>query len=205
MTPAPEVLVVRTGAANLASVMAGLERSGARARLTRDPAEVAAAAYLVLPGVGAFGAAIEELRSHGLIEALRERIEDDRPSLCVCLGLQLLARSSEESPGVRGLNLLPLDAGRFAGSVRVPQLGWNRIEPEPGCDLLHAGHVYFANSYRLTEKPAGWNVAWCEYGGRFVAAVERGNVLGCQFHPELSGAFGQALLERWLSMEPKLC
>jgi imidazole glycerol phosphate synthase glutamine amidotransferase subunit len=205
VTTAPEVFVVRTGAANLASVMAGLERLGARPRLTRDPAAVAAADYLVLPGVGAFGAAIEELGSHGLIEALRVRIAADRPSLCVCLGLQLLARSSEESPGVNGLGVLPLDAGRFTGPVRVPQLGWNRIEPEPGCRFLQAGHVYFANSYRLTEKPAGWNVAWSEYGGRFVAAVERGNVLGCQFHPELSSAFGQALLGRWLSMEPQPC
>ena len=205
MTGAPLVSVVRTGAANLASVMAGLERLGARPRLTRDPAEVASADYLVLPGVGAFGAAIDELGSHGLIEALRERIEDDRPSLCVCLGLQLLARSSEESPGVSGLGVLPLDAGRFAGPVRVPQLGWNRIEPEPGCRLLQAGHVYFANSYRLTEKPPGWNVAWSEYGGRFVAAVERGHVLGCQFHPELSGTLGQALLGRWLSMESQPC
>jgi len=205
VTRAPEVFVVRTGAANLASVMAGLDRLGARPRLTRDPAEVAAADYLVLPGVGAFGAAALELGSHGLIEALRLRIEDDRPSLCVCLGLHLMARSSEESPGVGGLGVLPLDAKRFTGSVRVPQLGWNRIEPEPGCRFLQAGYVYFANSYRLTEQPPGWNVAWSEYGGRFVAAVERGNVLGCQFHPELSSTFGQALLGRWLSMEPQPC
>ena len=205
MTQGPEVFVVRTGAANLASVMAGLERLGARPKLTRDRDEVAAAPYLVLPGVGAFGAAIEELTAQGLIEALQQRIEDDRPSLCVCLGLQLLAQSSEENPGVRGLGVLPLEARRFGDSVRVPQLGWNRIEPEPGCRLLQPGHVYFANSYRLAEKPDGWNVAWSEYGGRFVAAIERGNVLGCQFHPELSSGFGHALLGRWLAMEPQAC
>ena len=93
--------------------------------------------------------------------------------------------------------VLPGRVGRFPESVRVPQFGWNRVEPEPGCRLLEPGYAYFANSYRVLEAP-GCSVATAEHGGRFVAALEQGRVLACQFHPELSGAYGHELIARWL-------
>lgn len=195
-----EVTIISTGTANLASVIAGLERAGARARVTANAADVATAQRAVLPGVGAFGAAMGELERAGLVDAVRERVLAGKPTLTICLGLQLLCESSEESPGVKGLGVLPVGVKRFAGAMRVPQLGWNTVEPGAGCRLLQPGHAYFANSFHVAAAPAGWNVAWTDYGGRFVSAVEKGHVLACQFHPELSGEWGLALLRRWLTV-----
>lgn len=197
----PEVLVVETGSANLASVLAGLSRAGADPRPVGGPSQVASAPFIVLPGVGAFGPAVERLRAGGFDEALRRRIDNGRPTLAVCLGLQLLCRESEESPGVRGLSVIDLPVCRFRGDVRVPQMGWNRVAADPACRLLDAGYAYFANSYRLDTVPAGWSAAATDHGGRFVAALEKGPVLACQFHPELSGSWGIRLLRRWLGLE----
>jgi imidazole glycerol phosphate synthase glutamine amidotransferase subunit len=190
---------VRTGTANLASVLVGLERGGAAPRITEDPADVERAARLVLPGVGTLEAAMERLLARGLARPLAGRIEAGRPTLAICLGLQLLCESSAESPGLAGLGVVAGRVTRFGDGVRVPQLGWNRIECDDGCALLEPGHVYFANSYRLADAPPGWRAARAEYGGPFVAALERGPVLACQFHPELSGELGQRLLARWLA------
>jgi len=196
----PRVTVVRTGTANLASVAAALERGGARVEVTANLASVAAADRLVLPGVGSFGAVARSLRGSGLAGTLVRRLADGRPVLAVCLGLQLLAAASEEDSGVPGLGLIDATVTRFAPGRRVPQLGWNRVSAGPGCRLLADGAAYFANSYKLDRVPAGWSGATADHGGSFVAALERGPVLACQFHPELSGAWGQALLERWLEV-----
>lgn len=193
-----EVLVAPTGTANMASVLAGLERAGASARITTGPDQVFSTDRLVLPGVGALGAAMNRLSGDGLVEALTARVREGRPTLAVCLGLQILCESSAESPGVRGLGILKCRAEKFPSSVRVPQIGWNRVEADSGCRLLVSGYAYFANSYRLADPPAGWNAAYSDHGGRFVAALEHGGVLACQFHPELSGQWGLALIRRWL-------
>ncbi|MCG3125924.1 MAG: Imidazole glycerol phosphate synthase subunit HisH [Phycisphaerae bacterium] len=195
------VMVVRTGTANLASVLAGLRRAGARAEVTQRAADVAAAQHVVLPGVGAFGAAMEQLHAADLVDALRQRVRDARPTLAICLGMQLLAAGSDESPGVSGLALFDARARRLPDTVRVPQIGWNRVLPEPVFDAFHADYAYFANSYAIAEPPTGWHAASADYGSRFVAALQRGGVLACQFHPELSGAWGVALLRRWLGAE----
>ena len=198
-----EVMVVPTGTANVASVLAGLRRVGARPRLSDDRREVERAERVVLPGVGTMAAAMEQLRRGELVEILRERLQAGRPTLAVCLGLQLLCRGSEESPDVEGLGVVESVVARFSpAQVRVPQLGWNRIVPQKGCRLLQEGYAYFANSYRLQQAPAGWSVAWAQYDGPFVAAMERQGVLACQFHPELSGGFGLELLARWLEGAP---
>lgn len=201
MTAAPAVTVVRTSTANLASVLSGFEGLGCRVRTTASPEGVARAERLVLPGVGAFAAAWRAIASHGLKEALRDRISAGRPTLGICLGMQLMAQGSEEAPGVPGLGVMEGIVKSYRSGEagwRVPQMGWNRVEPAEGCAIVPGGYAYFANSYRLVRAPAGWLPVWCEYAGRFLAAVEQGAVVGCQFHPELSGAYGRVLLNRWL-------
>lgn len=198
MSEKTPVAVVRTGTANIASVLAGLRRAGSEPYLTDSPDDISSAPRLVLPGVGAFAAAMESLSSNGLVEPLMQRIKQDKPTMTICLGLQLLAKSSQESPGVSGFGLVDADVKRFPATVRVPQLGWNKITPVGDCKLLSEGYVYFANSYRLEQVPEGWNGAVSDHAGPFVAALEKGNLLACQFHPELSGEFGASLLERWV-------
>ena len=198
-----EVAIIRTGVANLASVVAAFGRLGAQAHVTNDAAAIAEASHVMLPGVGAFGPGMAALEAAGLGEVLRARVQGDRPTVAICLGLQLLCESSEETPGTRGLAILPARVTRFpAGALKVPQLGWNRVEPPPDARLLEPGYAYFANSYCIASLPGaardGWRVATTDYGGPFVAAIERGHVLGCQFHPELSGPWGTSLLRRWL-------
>jgi len=200
------VAVVATGVANVASVLAAWRRLGIEARLTRDPAEVIEASHVQLPGVGSFGSAMTSLRQDGLDEALRRRIALGRPTLAICVGLQVLAEASEESPGVSGLGVLPLTVRRFPGHVRVPQFGWNLVEVpgdgDPGEAPLESGYAYFANSYRLTEVPEGWHRAVADHGGPFVAALWRGAVLATQFHPELSGPWGLRLMAQFAALPP---
>lgn len=192
--------IATTGTANLASVMAAVARLGLEPVLTRSAEDVRNAERLILPGVGALGAAMAGLREAGLVEPLRERLSAGRRTLCVCLGLQMLLEGSAETPGVAGLGVARGAAGKFSGAgLRVPQLGWNFVAPDAGCTMIEPGWAYYANSYRLAECPPGWSPAWSAYGGRFVAAMQRGEVLACQFHPELSGAWGAALLARWAS------
>lgn len=194
----PRVYVVPTGVANSASVLAALRRLGAEPAVAVDGDAVRTAPHVVLPGVGAFAAAAAALAERGLGAALRERVAAGRSTLAICLGLQLLCSASEESPGVAGLGLVPDVVRRFPAHVRVPQLGWNDVAPVDGA-ALPAGTAYFANSYRLERVPAGWQGACSDHGGPFVAALARGGVLACQFHPELSGAYGERLLRRWLA------
>ena len=194
-----EVIIVPTGTANIASVLAAFRRLGAAPRVSEDGAAVAAASHVMLPGVGAFGASMARLVELGLDGVLRERIVADRPSMAICVGHQLLFATSGESPSARGLGIVPEHVGRFEDNVRVPQFGWNAVEAGEDANLIEDGWAYFANSYRATEAP-GWTVAWATHGGRYVAAMERGNVVTCQFHPELSGAYGEALLARFLDL-----
>jgi imidazole glycerol phosphate synthase glutamine amidotransferase subunit len=193
-----QLVMVPTGTANVASVSAAFARLGADLVTAAGPGHVADAAGVVLPGVGAFGAAMARVDALGLRPALRARIEQGKPTLVVCVGMQLLCRDSEESPGADGLGTIDLTVARFDGPIRVPQLGWNRVEPGPGSRFLQPGWAYFANSYRMSQIPEGWEGATTDYGGRFVSALERGNILACQFHPELSGSWGASLLGRWL-------
>jgi imidazole glycerol-phosphate synthase subunit HisH len=197
-----EVVVVETGLANLASVMAALRRAGADPVASGDPTAIAGAVRLVLPGVGHFGAGMARLRDLGVVEAVSERVRAEQPLLAVCLGLQLLCAASDESPGVAGIGAIEATVGRFREAPTVPQLGWNRVASGDGCRLLEDGHAYFANSYRLASPPPGWHAATSVHGEPFVAAIERGPMLACQFHPELSGSWGLALLRRWLGGDP---
>jgi cyclase len=143
---------------------------------------------------------------------LRERVVARRPTLAIGLGLHLLAEGSDEAPGEAGLGVIETRATRFPDGVRTPHLGWNSVT-QASKGLITSGHAWFAHDYRLTSVPAGWRVCWSSHpdpAGRFVAALERGGQMATQFHPELSGRWGEMLLDRWLrlvlggtlSMEP---
>ena len=193
------IVIVRTGTANLASVRAAFERLGHGVELTEDPIRVAEADRVVLPGVGAFGASMAELVKKSLTAPLIERARRNRSLLAICVGMQLLCRESTESPGARGLEVVHAQVSRFgAPGLRVPQLGWNDVVAPPDARFVRSGVAYFANSYRVQQVMDGWIASTADHGGSFVAAMERGNVLACQFHPELSGAWGAQLLARWV-------
>jgi len=194
----PEVTVIRTGTANLASIVAGLKRAGAIPKITDEKSDIESARLVILPGVGSFGATIEVLKSKGIFEPVKKRIQDGLPTMAVCVGLQLLCRDSEESPGVEGLGIVPVSVGRFKKGVRIPQFGWNKVEPVSEDGMLKSGYAYFANSYRITETTSGWKPAFAFHGEKFVAAMEKGAVLACQFHPELSGKWGLELIMNWI-------
>jgi len=193
----PDLAIVPTGTANLASVMAAFSRLGARPEVVLTPAQAERVRRIVLPGVGSFGAAMAELDRNGLRRVLNERIEDGRATLAVCVGMQLLSTRSDESQDAVGLGSVAEDVTRFPDTVRVPQLGWNQVVAGPDSRFVDDGWAYFANSYRLATVPDGWAAAMTDHGGQFVAAMERGEVLACQFHPELSGRWGSDLLRRW--------
>lgn len=195
---ASEIVVVRTGSANLASVCAAIERIGLIPRISEDASVVASAGLVVLPGVGAFGKAMAHLRQRGLDSAIRSRVQTHRPLLAICLGMQLLCDSSEESPGACGLGIVPARVVKLPASVRVPQMGWNTIHPCGTASLLHESFMYFANSFALSRIPEGWDGATTTHGVALASALERGALLACQFHPELSGNAGRALLRRWV-------
>jgi imidazole glycerol-phosphate synthase subunit HisH len=194
------VVVIPTGTANTASVIAAFRRLDAEPILAADPEAVEEADRVVLPGVGAFAPAINRIDQLGMRDVLTTRIEEGRPTLAICLGMQLLCTSSEENPDSRGLGIVPGTVTRFAPDLRVPQLGWNMVQPDD-VTSLEAGWAYFANSYKVPSLPEGWSGATTDYGDSFVSAMERGAVLACQFHPELSGAWGSSLLRRWLWAE----
>lgn len=192
-----EVIVIATGVANTASVCAALRRAGVQPRVTADAAQVASAERAVLPGVGSFSAGMAALRAAGLVSVIQERVRSGRPTLAVCLGMQLLCAGSDEAPGEPGLGVLPVQVRRLPETARVPHLGWSSVSADAAGPVA-AGYACFAHSYAVREVPAGWRASWAERGVRFAAAVWRGDVLACQFHPELSGRWGAALLRRWL-------
>lgn len=201
-----EVTIIATGIANTASVESAFARLGACVIHTSDPRVVEKARALVLPGVGSFGAGMEVLKGLGLVELLRARIDAGRATLAVCLGVQLLCRGSEESGGIEGLGVIDAIVRRFPDSVTVPQFGWNWVTAPPQAVLLQSGYAYFANSYRIVageEALADFACSKTDYAGPFVSGFERGSVLGCQFHPEISGPWGRALLGRWLACSRK--
>ncbi len=197
-----DVVTVDSGVANLASIAGAFRRLGVTPIVSADPEIVRDAARLVLPGVGAFGMGMSALRSRGLDAVIRDHAARGTPILGICLGMQMLCDASDETPGVTGLGIVAGTCRRLPPDVRIPHLGWNQVSIEPGPRFVSDGVAAFANSYALRERPDGWTAAWTTHGVPFVAALERGRVLACQFHPELSGGYGAALLERWLTGRP---
>ena len=197
--------IIDYGAGNLQSVEKALRHIGCDCFVTADPAELRQARAAVLPGVGAFGDAMKSLRARGLEEPIRTFIASGKPFLGICLGLQLLFESSEESPGVAGLGLLKGKILRLPAEsdLKIPHIGWNSLTiRKPGG--LFAGvegepYVYFVHSYYL-QAEEDVVAATAEYGATIHAAVQKDNLLACQFHPEKSGEVGLRLLRNFKAM-----
>ncbi len=199
VSSAREIAVVDYRAGNLTSVVKALHALDADLEVTSDPEVVSRAAKVVLPGVGHF-AATKFLEERGLATAIRSRIADGAPFLGICVGLQWLFEGSTEAPEVSGAGFLKGYCERFATSEKVPHVGWNSLAVCSGSRLMKGvadgSYVYFTHSYRAPEQND--TVAVTEYGGRFAAAVESGNIMGVQFHPEKSGTVGLTILKNFV-------
>lgn len=197
------IAVIDYGAGNLHSVVNALDYLGAESVVTSDRDTILSADRVILPGVGAFGDAMRSMNEKGLTEAVKEAADGSRPFLGICLGLQLLFESSEESPGVEGL-------GVFKGSVvripdhglKIPHMGWNNISLAKKSAILPDNNpfVYFVHSYYIKPENEEDVSARTEYGTVLDVAVERGNVFAVQFHPEKSGETGLGILKRFLEV-----
>jgi glutamine amidotransferase len=198
----PFIAVLDYGIGNLRSAQKSLQHVGADARLTADRGEIADAAGVVLPGVGAFGACMKALAGSGLDTVAVDAAGSGRPFLGICVGLQLLCTSSEESPGVEGLGVFDVPVVRIAGDVKLPQMQWNQLRVQGGhplfADLPAEPWMYFVHSF--APAASEWTIATCDYGGDVVAAVGRDQVAAVQFHPEKSSAPGLALLANFVGM-----
>src|SRR5262245_6706331 len=214
MSSAPQIAVVDYGAGNLRSVAKALARSGLRPEVTSDPAAVRRADGVVLPGVGAFAAAVESLEKTGLAGAVRDFIDSGRPYLGLCLGLQLLFEEGDEHGITPGLGLLPGRVTRFperdasGAPLRVPHIGWNQVryrrEHPMLAQLGERELYYFVHAYRAVPAREQDVVGRVDYGGDFAAAVAVGNLFAVQFHPEKSQAAGKRLLDAYAAWVAQL-
>ncbi|MFA7343336.1 MAG: imidazole glycerol phosphate synthase subunit HisH [Terrimicrobiaceae bacterium] len=195
--------VVDYGSGNLRSVRKALEASGASTSLVSGASQLEGLDAVVVPGVGAFGDCAANLQGTGLWEPLREWIQAGRPYLGICLGYQLLFESSEESPGVSGLGVLPGTVIRFPeGGLKVPHMGWNSVTGLVGPlfeGLPDETAFYFVHSFYPVPTDASLASSSCEYGTRFAASISRGALHATQFHPEKSQAAGLAVLGNFLT------
>ena len=198
----PPVAVLDYGVGNLHSAAKALDRAGAEVRVVPTVAAAAGAAGLVVPGVGAYGACLNGLASAGGAAAVAGWLAGGRPLLGICVGMQLLFEASEEGPVGDGVGVVPGKIRHLTGQVKIPHIGWDEVAVRPGSRLF-AGlgdgtRFYFVHSY--APEPDGEAVAAvCDYGSRFAAAVEHGNLFGTQFHPEKSGRAGLALLANFVT------
>jgi len=198
------VTIIDYGSGNLRSVQKAFERIGAAAAITADPQAIAQAERLVLPGVGAFGDAMQSLRGRGLVEPILAHLRADRPFFGICMGLQLLFETGWESGRQPGLGVLGGDVARFSlpPGMKVPHMGWNTVSwrgpqaPSSG----QGDYYYFVHSYYARPTDPTVIAATADYGGAFCAAVARGRLLATQFHPEKSQVVGRRLLQTFLKL-----
>ncbi|MCD8324260.1 MAG: imidazole glycerol phosphate synthase subunit HisH [Clostridiales bacterium] len=200
------IAVIDYDAGNLKSVQKALAFLGEKSVITRDPKEILSADKVILPGVGAFGDAMENLRRLGLVPVIREVADRQIPFLGICLGLQLLFESSEESPGAEGLGILKGKILRIPDTegLKIPHIGWNSLDLQ-NHGRLFAGlegepYVYFVHSYYLKAEEEEIVKASAEYGTHIHASVEQGNIFACQFHPEKSGEVGLRILRNFCDL-----
>lgn len=198
--------IIDYDAGNIKSVEKALKYLQEETIVTRDREEILGAEKIILPGVGAFGDAMEKIRGYGLETVIREAVERNIPFLGICLGLQLLFERSDEAPGVEGLGVLEGEIVRIPESpgLKIPHMGWNSLEfPNSGRlfrNLPEKPYVYFVHSYYLRAKEESIVTAVTEYSTKIHASVERGNLFACQFHPEKSGDTGLQILKNFLEI-----
>ncbi|WP_029321910.1 imidazole glycerol phosphate synthase subunit HisH [Butyrivibrio sp. AE3004] len=198
--------IIDYDAGNIRSVVNAFKYVGTDACVTRDPNEIRRADHVVLPGVGAFGDAMQKLEEYNLTGVIRDVANSGTPFMGICLGLQLLFDSSDESKGVEGLGILRGKIKRIPdnGTLKVPQIGWNSLKyPNKGRlfnGIDEGAYVYFVHSYYLDADDKGIVTATTEYGTVIDASVEQGNVFACQFHPEKSSDVGMEILKNFLSV-----
>ena len=200
------IAIIDYDAGNIKSVEKALQYLGKEAVITRNPDEILSASHVILPGVGAFGDAMEKLHNYGLVPVIQEVVRREIPFLGICLGLQLMFDRSEETPGVEGLSILKGEIKRIPDKddLKIPHIGWNSLKyPNEGRlykDIPEDSYVYFVHSYYLDAEEKDIVVATTEYGTNIHASVEKGNVFACQFHPEKSSSVGLKILENFLKV-----
>ena len=200
------IKIVDYGMGNLRSVQKAFEKLGVQAAICDDPADLADASKLVLPGVGAFRDAIRALREQGLDRPVLDHIAADKPFLGICLGLQLLFDYSDEQGTWQGLKVIPGKVARFEPrpNLKIPHMGWNRLDVVGQPKLFEGiptdAHFYFVHSYYVVPEDEAVVAARTEHGVRFVSAVSRGNLFATQFHPEKSQQVGLKLLRNFAAL-----
>ncbi len=201
------VAVIDYDAGNIKSVEKAMIALGESVEVTRQRDTILSADHVILPGVGAFGNAMEKLRGYGLVDVINEVVDRQIPLLGICLGLQLLFESSEESPGVAGLGILPGEILKLPDDrgLKIPHIGWNSLS-YPNSGRLFEGvseqsYVYFVHSYYLKAGKQDIVTATTEYAALIHASVEKGNVFACQFHPEKSSDVGMKILQNFLAQQ----
>lgn len=200
------VAIIDYDAGNIKSVEKAAALLGHEVAVTRSREEILSADHVILPGVGAFGDAMEKLHRYGLVSVIREAVDKRIPFLGICLGLQLMFESSEEAPGVEGLSLLPGKILRIpdGGNLKIPHIGWNSLTfPNEGRlfqGIAEGAYVYFVHSYYLQAENMSDVKAVTEYGTTIHASVERDNLFACQFHPEKSSETGLKILQNFLEI-----
>jgi len=201
------ISIIDYDAGNIKSVEKALNALGQDAIITRDNKKILESSHVILPGVGAFGDAMDKLNSYELVPVIQEVVKKGTPFLGICLGQQLLFDGSEEAPNVKGLGLLTGQNIKFSldMGLKVPQIGWNSLDfPSEGSlfkGVNEGSFVYFVHSYYLPDKYSDVIKATCEYGATVGASVEQDNVFGCQFHPEKSSEVGFKILQNFISIK----
>ncbi len=197
------IAIVDYGMGNLRSVEKAFAHLGADARVTAEPKDLENAAKIVLPGVGAFDQAVVELQKRGLFQTIQKNIRGGKPFLGLCLGLQLLFESSDEGKE-RGFGILPGRVKRFEGKLKIPHMGWNRVELRDKAfkswdGIADGAWFYFVHSFYAPDGPEC--AASTEYGARFASVIAKDNVLATQFHPEKSQENGLRVLKNFAEMK----
>lgn len=193
--------IIDYGAGNLHSVKNALDFIGAPSVITGDAERILNADRIILPGVGAFGSAMQALTDSGLVPVIKQAVKNGTPILGICLGLQLMFEGSEESPNVDGLGIFKGKCVKIPDcGLKIPHMGWNNIELAKESRILSEDYVYFVHSYYLTTPDSETISAYTDYGKRLAVAVERDNVFAVQFHPEKSGGAGMEILKKFMSV-----
>ncbi len=200
------IAIIDYDAGNLKSVEKAFDYLGQKAIISRDRDEILSADKVVLPGVGSFGDAMEKIRKYNLENTIYDVVDKKTPFLGICLGLQLLFKTSDETPGATGLGILDGEILRIpdAPGLKIPHIGWNSLEISPDGrlfkDIDNQSYVYFVHSYYLKAKEEAIVKASTEYGCHIHASVEKNNIFACQFHPEKSGDVGLKILSNFASL-----